>query len=280
MKLLSMRCHSLVRSATVILFLGASQVACIVDRSGFWRAELVSTPSHICPEDPITVTWEIPTRQPCWTGRPSAGLLQCSTINSPNSSNPETPFAPPIYQRSGSISYDPGPTENTEFSATALILARGIVRYEMSSSVNVINVPASVSTVANGLCGDNAQIALGQIFSSCVEVNQICISSSNPSDGQYILSGWRKCIPGTSPDSCSRPAFRSEPLAAGDCIAPASVSLSSFQGLLFLDLDWRDDPVNPDPRRPNCQIEGSGYNPDLEVIFQTSCTNAYSGCGN
>jgi len=255
---------------------------CLLDRAGTRvpPTEFTVTPANICAGDPINLSWNIWTSEPCWAGRPVADLMRCSTINSPTSDNPEVPFNPGLDERSGSIDYDPGPSVDTTFNMTALILSReGSGSEPKSTSVNVIDVPTSIPLVAAGLCGDNAGIRLSSIISTCVEVNEICIGSDNPATGQYVLRGWRECLPGTPADVCSRPAFESAPLNISDCISPSDVSVRTFQGLSLIDIDWRQDPLtNPDPRPSNCEVEGSGFNDPLTVVLRTSCTNAYLGC--
>jgi hypothetical protein len=269
------------RNLAFALLTGMTQVACIVDRSGLGisDSEFLATPANICPSDPINLSWNIWSTEPCWAGRPVIDTPHCSTVNSPGSDNPSFPFNPGVDDRSGSIDYDPGPSTDTTFSMIALITTRrGTVRDELASNVNVIEAPSSISTTATGLCADNAGIALEPVFSACVEIDRICVSSSNPTSGSYFLSGWRECAPGTPPDVCARATFRSDALSAGECITPGDVGLRNFQGLKLVDIDWRQDPIGVPRPRPNCAVEGSGYHPDLIVTFDTSCSNAYPGC--
>jgi len=192
--------RSLMRTIGFIILTGATQSACFVDRSGLAvpHSTLSASPQNICPADPISVTWEVFSSSPC-TSRPSADsdIPLCSTINSPSSSNPETPFAPRLDELSGTIEYNPGPTVDTDFNLIGLIFTnRGNVRDDLETSVNVIDVPASINAISAGLCADNAAIELTELFSDCVEINQICISRDNPS-GNYVISGSYECLPGT-----------------------------------------------------------------------------------
>lgn len=264
------------------LMIATLMSGCLLDRSGtrIPETQFLVTPANTCPGDPINLSWDIYSSEPCWTGRPSADLTRCSTINSPSSDNPEVPFSPGLDARTGSIDYDPGPTVDTTFTMTALILSsEGSGSEPNRTAVNVIEVPTSIPLIAEGLCDDNAGIRLSEILSSCVEINEICVGSDNPSSGQYVLSGWRECLPGTPADVCSRAAFQTEPLSISECVSPADVALRTFQGLNLIDIDWRRDPLTDlDPRPTNCELEGSGFNPPLSIVLRTSCTNAYLGC--
>ena len=270
----------LLRAALLISIAALYFTGCFLDRAGTGipASEFEVTPAYICPQDPITVRWDVWAADPCWTGRPrSDDTPRCSTLNSPTSSNPATPFSVGLDERAGSVSYDPGPSVDTTFSMTALqFTTRGSSSEALTTSVDVIEVPTAVPVVAPGLCRDNGLIDLSSLISSCVEINQICVDPSNPPRDVYVLTGHTSCLPGTPPDVCARPAFVSGDLRVGECIAPSDVGMRTFQGLSTLDIDWR--PAVRDPRPGDCTVEGSGFNPDLAATLQTSCTGAFAGC--
>ena len=57
----------------LVLLAAISLTACFLDRSGlgYGPSEFEVIPAYICPRDPITVRWDVPTGSPCWTGRPT-----------------------------------------------------------------------------------------------------------------------------------------------------------------------------------------------------------------
>lgn len=253
---------------------------CFLDRAGTGvpPSEFEVTPAFICPQDPISVRWDVWTADPCWTGRPTSDdTPRCSTLNSPMISNSETPFSVGLDERTGSLSYDPGPSVDTTFSMTALqFTGRASTSEGLTASVDVVEVPTAIPLIAPGVCADNGVIDVSAQVSSCVEINQICVDGSNPRGDAYVLTGHKSCLPGTPPDVCARPAFVSGELRAGECIAPSDVGVRSFQGLSTLDIDWRPSVLDPGPG--DCTVEGSGFNPNLGVTLQTSCTGAHAGC--
>ena len=250
-----------------MLILPLALAACFLDGAGRPLTEFTAEPQYICPNDSSELSWDVPAEDPCYEGRPQAGIpTPCSTVVSLTNDAGDN-YGIDLYDRRNSITVYPSWTTTYTLMSNVIVRGRGIFADTLSQTVHVVGLAEDMTFTAKAVCDLHENIEIAQLLSSCVEVNEICIAEDNP-EGTYTMS---VIIP-----SGIQQEFN---LSPGDCVTPTDFDAPSFEGLSRIHVTYNTGRGSvPMPGDGITRDECREFKEDINLELSSGCTGAYEGC--